>query len=184
MAKRPAATAIVIGRFQPFHNGHLAIVKYAAANFKKIIIVLGSCNNARTKKNVWYAQERIHMILNSLSKQIASRVSFIESNDYPDDKDWESTIKESVNEIHSEDSEITILGHYKDESSYYLNIFPYWHLSLLPSFFEGLNSTDIREAYFSGITPDPAYLPSGTIDFLHSFRQHKDYATVKKLFMK
>ena len=40
--------AVVIGRFSPFHNGHLHVVETAAAENDYLVIVFGSARQART----------------------------------------------------------------------------------------------------------------------------------------
>jgi len=40
-------TAILIGRFQPVHAGHLALLQHGLAQAREVIIVLGSAFAAR-----------------------------------------------------------------------------------------------------------------------------------------
>jgi nicotinamide-nucleotide adenylyltransferase len=58
---------IFIGRFQPFHLGHLVTVKYALEKVDELIIVIGSAQISHESKNPFTAGERIQMIKNSLS---------------------------------------------------------------------------------------------------------------------
>ena len=51
-----------LGRFQPFHNGHKAIVDQMLAECDKVIIVIGSSQEKRTVKNPFSAMERVQMI--------------------------------------------------------------------------------------------------------------------------
>ena len=37
-------TALIVGRFQPFHKGHLFLIKKALEKANKIIIGIGSAN--------------------------------------------------------------------------------------------------------------------------------------------
>ena len=53
-----------IGRFQPFHLGHLATVKYALRSY--VIIVIGSAQKSHEPRNPFTAGERIEMIRDSL----------------------------------------------------------------------------------------------------------------------
>lgn len=55
-------TGLVIGRFQPFHYGHLFIVKRAMQDCKRVIIAIGSSQESRTKRNPFTAEERMDMI--------------------------------------------------------------------------------------------------------------------------
>lgn len=54
--------ALYVGRFQPFHLGHLEAVKYILRNSKELIIVVGSAQESHTLENPFTAGERIYMI--------------------------------------------------------------------------------------------------------------------------
>ena len=49
---------IYIGRFQPFHQGHLAMLQVALSKAPRVIVVLGSAGGPRTTKNPFTAEER------------------------------------------------------------------------------------------------------------------------------
>ena len=53
---------IYIGRFQPFHLGHLETLKLALAKTEQVILILGSHRVAADIRNPWSSQERIEMI--------------------------------------------------------------------------------------------------------------------------
>ena len=64
----PEPGFVVLGRFQPFHKGHAAMI-IAAENFRKennpelkLIIAVGSSNRSQTLKNPWSDSERIEML--------------------------------------------------------------------------------------------------------------------------
>jgi nicotinamide-nucleotide adenylyltransferase len=62
-------TGIFIGRFQPFHLGHLATVKYAIEQVKHLYIVVGSSQKSHELRNPFTAGERILMIRNTLNAE-------------------------------------------------------------------------------------------------------------------
>jgi nicotinamide-nucleotide adenylyltransferase len=57
---------LFIGRFQPFHKGHLATVKFALEKVEHLVIVVGSAQKSHEPKNPFTAGERIRMIKESL----------------------------------------------------------------------------------------------------------------------
>lgn len=59
-------TPLFIGRFQPFHKGHLEVVKRYAPVSEKILIGIGSSQLHHTKENPFTAEERKKMIVDSL----------------------------------------------------------------------------------------------------------------------
>ncbi|HKU48511.1 MAG TPA: nicotinamide-nucleotide adenylyltransferase [Nitrososphaera sp.] len=59
-------TGLFIGRFQPFHKGHLATVKFALGMVGRLVIVVGSAQKSHELRNPFTAGERISMIKESL----------------------------------------------------------------------------------------------------------------------
>lgn len=57
---------LFIGRFQPFHKGHLATVKFALEKVEQLVIVVGSAQKSHEPRNPFTAGERIWMIKQSL----------------------------------------------------------------------------------------------------------------------
>jgi nicotinamide-nucleotide adenylyltransferase len=59
-------TGLYVGRFQPFHLGHLEAVKYVLGKTNELVIVVGSAHDSHTLENPFTAGERITMIRLSL----------------------------------------------------------------------------------------------------------------------
>ena len=57
---------LLIGRFQPFHLGHLSAVEYALKSVDKLWIVVGSADKSHEYRNPFTAGERIDMIKSTL----------------------------------------------------------------------------------------------------------------------
>jgi nicotinamide-nucleotide adenylyltransferase len=55
-------TGLYVGRFQPFHLGHLQAVKYILERVDELTIVVGSAQHSHTIENPFTAGERIAMI--------------------------------------------------------------------------------------------------------------------------
>ncbi len=55
-------TGLYVGRFQPFHLGHLQAVKYILERVEDLTIVVGSAQHSHTIDNPFTAGERITMI--------------------------------------------------------------------------------------------------------------------------
>lgn len=64
--KISALPALFIGRFQPFHLGHLDAIKQILKKHKKVIIGIGSSQYKTQPKNPFSAKLRMKMIKNSL----------------------------------------------------------------------------------------------------------------------
>ena len=53
---------LLVGRFQPFHNGHLKAVKFALKNVGYLYVLVGSAQRSHERDNPFTAGERISMI--------------------------------------------------------------------------------------------------------------------------
>jgi len=65
---------LLIGRFQPFHLGHLEALKFALTKVDKLWIGLGSSNKPLQQNNPFSAEERKSMILESIDDSIKNRI--------------------------------------------------------------------------------------------------------------
>jgi len=64
-----ASRALFIGRFQPFHNGHLATAKRILEKHDEVIIGIGSAQYSHTGENPFTAAERFEMIHRALDAE-------------------------------------------------------------------------------------------------------------------
>lgn len=53
---------LYIGRFQPFHNGHLTVIKTILKDVDEVKVVVGSAQHKGTKENPFDAEERKQMV--------------------------------------------------------------------------------------------------------------------------
>ena len=67
-------TIVFIGRFQPFHNGHLEVIRTALSKAKKVLVLVGSSNQPRTPKNPFTFEERRNMIYRSVGDEFVNAV--------------------------------------------------------------------------------------------------------------
>ncbi len=72
---------LIVGRFQPFHLGHLAVIREVLGKCDEVVIVIGSSEESHTEKNPFTAGERYQMIISSLSSEERSRVHIIPIRD-------------------------------------------------------------------------------------------------------
>jgi bifunctional NMN adenylyltransferase/nudix hydrolase len=143
---------VFIGRFQPFHNGHKAVIEAALEQAKEVVVVVGSSFAARNIRNPFTFQERKAMIeatfpyhtLNGLG-----RLHIVPVSDYPyDDNKWVNAIQRVVEATVPHAKDIGLIGHSKDHTSYYLEIFPEWKNHVEVPNVNGINATDIRNCLF------------------------------------
>ena len=184
-------TLIYIGRFSPFHHGHLETIKTASKLCQKLLIIVGSSHGPRTIKNPWTFEERKKFIFDSIehAKQtgdIDNDVDIIVTPvvDYIyNDERWVTDILRIVHlgEAFGHGDSVGIIGYEKDESSFYLNMFPQWSKHLINAVKSDnhiINGTDIRKAFFHGCIekyvdylPHPVYLDLYTKYNYPSFKE-------------
>lgn len=114
---------IYIGRFQPFHNAHELTVKLILERVKKLIIVVGSDNQPRTTKNPWTSEERVEMISSCFGMEDLERIEFVLAKDYLYNNNlWMTCVQQQIEEITEGSKSVSLFGHEKDDSSFYLSM--------------------------------------------------------------
>ncbi|TCM67830.1 cytidyltransferase-like protein [Acinetobacter calcoaceticus] len=161
---------VFIGRFQPFHLAHMQTIQIALQHSQQVILALGSTQAERNIKNPFSAAEREQMILSNFPETLQQRIKFVHVIDVYDDAKWVALVKKLVNAVVKPDSHVGLIGHFKDDSSYYLQLFPEWNMLELESLRGSISATPLREAFFRGEIVEAA-LPLGTIQFLTAFAQ-------------
>lgn len=80
---------LVVGRFQPFHKGHLYLFKKSLTACNKIIIAVGS-SNINNEDNPLSYRTRVKMLKKVISEErIAYKViKIVSSPDHPSDDVW------------------------------------------------------------------------------------------------
>jgi len=79
---------LLIGRFQPFHKGHLSAVNFGLTKVENLWIGIGSSNKSHEKKNPFTADERKEMIISSLDSESLKRVKIFYVPDIGDHEKW------------------------------------------------------------------------------------------------
>ncbi len=83
-----ASIALCLGRFQPFHNGHFALIQKALQEADWVIVGIGSAWRPRTPRNPLSWQERAELIRVSFSALENERIRLMPLRDYFDVARW------------------------------------------------------------------------------------------------
>jgi bifunctional NMN adenylyltransferase/nudix hydrolase len=173
-------TLVLIGRFQPLHSAHLEIIKRATALTDQLVIICGSANQPRTYKNPFTFDERAGMI-KSATRGLNMQV-FVEPNTDTiyNDQAWAVRVQGIVSKYATLGGRVGIIGHKKDDSSFYLDMFPQWGYEDV-ALVEFLSAVDIRDLYFKeqvNYKFIKGVLPETTYDFLLEFAHHEEYRQI------
>ena len=87
---------LLIGRFQPFHLGHLDAVLFALSRVENLWIGIGSSNKHNEKKNPFTADERREMIVSSIEPSIIDRINIFNIPDVDNHEKWTFEIDQIV----------------------------------------------------------------------------------------
>ena len=147
---------VFIGRFQPFHKGHLQVVREGLSRAEKLIVLIGSAWQARNPRNPWLHTEREQMLRACLSTAENERLICLPLMDVPyNDELWvrnvQTTVAGLVTAHHSaplQPARIALIGHKKDHTGFYLNLFPHWQ-SIGVENVGNISATPLREQFFS-----------------------------------
>lgn len=145
----------VIGRFQPFHNGHKHLIETAYNNCDELVVFIGSAQESRTEKNPFTFQERWRMLHDELNVNGNRKILFVPLNDYNTNQEWIKAIEDEIIQIKkfSYSEHVRFFCCDKDQSTIESN-------NLLKELDveicrvenpHGLNATDIRKMLFNGM---------------------------------
>lgn len=177
---KPYGTIIFVGRFQPFHSAHLEIIKRCTALTDQLVIIAGSANQPRTYKNPFTYDERARMI-KAATQGLSLRV-YTEPNidTIYNDQAWAVRIQGIHSKYQCLGTKTAIIGHKKDDSSFYLDMFPQWGFENVEEI-EPLSAVNIRDLYFKRSYNSnfiKNVVPETTYDFLQEFRRTEEFEQI------
>ncbi|MGE4329704.1 bifunctional nicotinamide-nucleotide adenylyltransferase/Nudix hydroxylase [Diaphorobacter sp.] len=180
-------TAILIGRFEPVHTGHLALLREALACAQRVIVIVGSAFQARTPKNPFTWAERESMLRSALTAHDNARLTVLPVRDYYNEALWVQAVRSAVARHTAAHGRVGLVGHFKDATSSYLRAFPGWELIRMER--QGdIDATAIRDAYFgatpttvaAALQPLASAIPPSTRALLEQFANGPSYAALQQ----
>ena len=180
---------VFIGRFQPFHNGHKSVVDRALTLSDRVLILVGSANRTRSKRNPFTYQEREEAIRSVYPNNPNVIVHPLNDVMYGDNL-WVSQVQDIVAKYSSERT--GLIGCDKDHTSYYLNLFPTWGAERV-DYVNPINSTQLRDMFLTygtnahwvswASSPESElkmYVPKEVFAWLEVFENSDRYSWVKE----
>lgn len=138
--------AVIIGRWQILHEGHLALLRAALSTAPTVVVVIGSAWRARDAQNPFTAHERQQQFEAVLTEAERARVHFLPVRDYFDDERWNDAVRVGVVKAAGH-GQITLVGFKKDFTTSYLDQFPGWQVLEIERETD-INAADLRRIYF------------------------------------
>jgi bifunctional NMN adenylyltransferase/nudix hydrolase len=116
--------AVVIGRMQPIHNGHVHLISKALEYADRVLVLFGDTGGPRTIKNPFTPEQRAEMLDKIwYDLKFDGVYSWGELLDDPNDQIWIQKVSDAIKNF-STLKKVCIVGHSKDDSSSYLEWFP------------------------------------------------------------
>lgn len=166
--------AVVIGRMQFLHTGHIHLFREAAKQADQLLVLVGSADKAPSPSNPFSYRDRERVILQALRDEgieqyLSGNIAVKPLADDYREEQWQLNVMNAVSAYsdeqmpcsgyHIQDADVVLVGHEKDDSSYYLRSFPQWNFFNAPND-RGLNATDFRKELFDQAPAvDPTFLP-------------------------
>ncbi|MDR3001067.1 MAG: bifunctional nicotinamide-nucleotide adenylyltransferase/Nudix hydroxylase [Fibromonadaceae bacterium] len=189
------SSLVYIGRFQPPHNGHFATIRKALTLTEKLLIFVGSHEACRSLRNPFTTAERLEMLKISLTQNELKKITFIPIHDSNyNHQEWVQEVKKlsttSLRLFSSEmqsgkgvlnsqlSTHIGIIGHKKDSTSYYLDLFPEWEFVEMP-LLENVSSTEIRNKWFGETLTEQDKIPQAVYSYLKN-KEGDEWAKIQK----
>ena len=133
-------TGLFIGRFQPFHKGHLKDIKAALKECDELIIAIGSSQHSHTPDNPFSFEERVRMIGDTLSAEGVEHYTIFAVPDINDDTRWVEHVETLVPKF-----DVIYTGNMKTEKLFRQRYHEVKRVEVVP----GINSTTIRKRMIS-----------------------------------
>jgi bifunctional NMN adenylyltransferase/nudix hydrolase len=182
--KKPFHTSVVIGRFQIPHIGHEELLKKAAEVADNIVILIGSVGQPKTTKNPFSFEQRKQLLSELIPEDVKYHILPVRDQRY-NNNNW---VVDVVNKVKSTlpkgwsdyPPKIALIGHKKDKSSFYLDLFPQWKNIWMEHHFN-LSATTIRNNLFK--------FPSNTVgsevpvnvkEFLEEWKFTEDFRELQE----
>ena len=151
---------LLIGRFQPFHLGHLEALRFALSKVDRLWLGLGSSNKPLEKDNPFSPEERKEMILSSIDESMKERISIYLIPDLDNHLKWIEKIDTIVPKFEIIFSNDKLTQHLYSKRSITVLSVPFLNR-------DKLSGTNIRNLIKSDQKWDDL-VPEGTKNFLNN----------------
>lgn len=164
------STAVIIGRFAPLHNGHVAMIQKATENHDKVLVLVGSSNKLPDFKTPFPVETRMELVQQKFPDAIVKPLP-----DMPSDMEWVMDVSSRMLTMEDDPMEITLYCGEKDKKFYSDNF-----LSPVVSIdSSGVSATEVRELLYNGAWED-AYdlVPPETEALLKTWTHTEAYSNL------
>ncbi len=152
-----------MGRFQPFHNGHLEVVRHILEAMDELIIVIGSAQESHSPHNPFTAGERFEMIRATMVEAgfDLSKIYIVPVEDVKRNSIWVTHVRSLVPQFEVVYTNEPLANLLFEEAGFDVRKTPLFSRS-------DYSSTNVREAILHGapwdhLVPEPVRSSIGSI---------------------
>ncbi len=184
----PHDLAVLIGRFQPFHNGHLSLLRQALALAPRVVVVIGSAFAARSPKLPFDWHACASMVRRAVPEPERSRILCVPVRDFVDEARWVSAVRHAVAQALAAQglppaTSTVLVGQPRDATREYLHAFPDWTLHAGDPV-DIRRASALRDAVFrdpqEGLGAIAGEVPPATVDFLREWCQRPSFTGLRQ----
>jgi len=136
---------IIVGRMQPLHNGHVALIHKALKENEQVLLLLGSVNREVNFNNPFTYDERVKMVRNVFPEEMYEELLIRGIKDKPTDDEWIQELIANIGQVEEDPSKVILYTSEKDAEWYKGSTL--YHVETLDS--KGLSATDIRNTWYT-----------------------------------
>lgn len=134
--------SVVIGRFQPLHEGHVDLITRAKEEGEHVLVLVGSANQLPDFKNPLSYKERLELLVTVVGNE---GITYRPLPDQDSDEQWESDVIGHVLSLEEDPTEVMIFCNSKDEETYRKSfLFPVTTVDNLD-----IDATSVRHAWYT-----------------------------------
>jgi bifunctional NMN adenylyltransferase/nudix hydrolase len=173
--ERAFDAAVLVGRFQPLHLGHLAAMRAGLARAERLVVLSAGARQPRSTRVPFRFAEARESILGALGAEERARVRVEPLLDRYDEAGWREEVARAVGEA----GRVALIGAEGEAATRIRRFFPGWEGAEIAGDWAA-RTKEIREDYLGDAEAALARwaeaLPGNVADFLRRFAGSADYA--------
>lgn len=183
MTGKPYDIAVVLGRFQPLHIGHINLIKQSLTLAKKVFVMIGHSGFQDIRHFI--EPEEVETIIRNTFYVDRENLHIEHIADMHDDGKWVLKLANKIDYMRIKHfpserySNICFLGSKKD-INWYANLLPNWTLITLPPY-KNITATKIRGSYFCNTIIDEEVASESKI-FMRDFLEKEEFKKLSKRY--
>lgn len=161
---------LVIGRFQPLHNGHIELIQTALTDCDKVLVLIGSSNKVTDFKNPLTLDQRVTLLSSVFGDN--PNVLLRSLRDTDTDDEWVQNVIGHVISLQEDPTQVSLFCNDKDEDWYREN-FLYPVIAVNST---DVSATQVRHAWYTKtMWTVQDLIPETTVTMFNNIEQYENF---------